>query len=255
MKISIVTPTYNSAKYVRETMDSIHAQNYHDLEHIVMDAVSRDNTLDIVKEYNGVTVISEKDKGQSDALNKGFKHVTGDILAWQNSDDLYCKDTFTTVEKYFREHPEVDMVYGNYQLIDSESNWICDVFPPHWNKWLFVHGRFCPVQPSVFWRKTVWDEAGPLSEHLHFCMDVDFYSRSVNKKFKIAKIDHILGIFRVHDTSKTQNKENQRKVYNEYKKVLADNFNYSLADSALFEFFTARAKVAGIVKQKILKKW
>src|SRR4051812_24806692 len=97
LKISIVTPTYNSALYIRETMESIHSQSYKNFEHIVMDGLSKDNTVAIVEEYPNAKVISEKDSGQSDALNKGFKLVTGDILAWQNADDLYCPNAFQTV--------------------------------------------------------------------------------------------------------------------------------------------------------------
>jgi glycosyltransferase involved in cell wall biosynthesis len=253
LKISIVTPTYNSAAYIRETMESIHNQSYKNIEHIVMDGLSKDNTVAIVNEFPA-RCVSEKDKGQSDALNKGFRQVTGDILAWQNADDLYCPGAFQTVVDFFESHPDVDIVYGYYQLIDQDSKWICDVFPIQWNEWLFVHGRFCPPQPTAFWRKRVYDAVGDLNVNLHYCMDVDFYSRVVNKGFKFHRLPVMMGQFRVHQDSKTQNVDNDEKVKREHQQVLAKNFSYSAFDSFLFNVFKFRSSITKNLKMKWLKK-
>ena|ERR1035437_10170287 len=254
MKISIVTPVHNGEKYIRETIESIANQSYKHFEHIVIDALSTDNTLEIVKEYEHIKYLSEKDNGQSDALNKGFKIAQGDILAWQNADDIYFPDAFETVINFFKENPDADIVYGYYQLIDSNSKWICDVYPIKWNQWMFAHGRFCPPQPTVFWRRNVFEAVGQLNEKLHYCMDVDFYSRTIHEGFKFERIPKMMGKFRVHNQSKTQNKNNKQKVYEEYKKVLATNFNFSIVDGFFFELFQYRAKVSTIIKQKWLKK-
>lgn len=254
MKISIVTPVYNCEKYIRETIESIANQSYKNFEHIVIDAASNDNTLGIIKEYNHIKYLSEKDNGQADAINKGFKLAQGDILAWQNADDSYFPDTFETVINFFKSNPDTDIVYGYYQLVAQDSKWICDVYPIEWNRWLFIHGRFCPLQPTVFWRRKVAETVGQLNEKLHYCMDVDFFSRVVNKGFTFQRIPKMIGKFRVHFESKTQNKDNDKKVYEEYKKVLATNFNFNIIDGFFFEFFQFRAKVSTIVKQKILKK-
>jgi glycosyltransferase involved in cell wall biosynthesis len=254
MKISIITPTYNSDKYIKETMDSIHDQSYRDFEHIVVDGLSNDRTLDIVKTYSQVFLISEKDKGQSDALNKGFSLAKGDILAWQNSDDLYFKDTFKSVVECFQANPDIDVVYGFYQLIGSKGEWICDVYPIKWNATLFSRGRFCPPQPTVFWRKSVWQKCGPLNEALHYCMDVDFYSRSINSNFKFRRVDKMLGKFRIHESSKTQNKNNQRDVKREYMNVLKKNFRFNLIDVVIFEFFQFRSKITKSIKLNFLKR-
>lgn len=253
MKISIITPTYNSEKYIRATLDSIHTQTYKNFEHIVIDGLSTDNTLEIVKEYDNVSVISEKDNGQSDAINKGLKLVTGEILAWQNGDDLYFPNTFQSVVDFFNENPEVDLVYGYYQMIDEEGDWICDVRPIEWNPWLFAHGRFCPVQPTVFWRKQVTEKIGLLDENLYFCMDVDFYSKTVVSGFNLKRIPKMLGQFRVHQESKTQNKNNRLQHYKEYKKVISSHFRYNTLDYIFFEFFQKRAYLASVVKQRLLK--
>jgi len=195
MKISIVTPTYNSENYVQQTLDSIHNQSYKNIEHIVVDGLSTDKTLDIVKSYPQIKWTSEKDNGQSHAINKGFRMATGDIFAWQNADDIYCENALETVVNFFTNNPDVDVVYGSYKLIDSEGNWICDVNPIEWNEWLFAHGRFVPLQPTVFWRKRVADEVGTLNEELHYCMDVDFFARAVKRGFRFAKIPAVIGAF------------------------------------------------------------
>lgn len=254
MLISIVTPVYNSGKYIRETIDSIANQSYRNFEHIVIDALSTDNTLEIIKEYKDIQYLSEKDNGQSDAINKGFNMAKGDILAWQNADDIYFPDTFETVVNFFKENPDVDIVYGYYQLIDSNSKWICDVYPIKWNQWLFAHGRFCPLQPTVFWRRRVFECIGQLNVDLHYCMDVDFFSRAIKNELKFERIPGMIGKFRVHDQSKTQSKSNKQKVYEEYKKVLRTNFHYNFIDVFFFEFFQYRAQLSSIVKQKWLKK-
>jgi len=254
MKISVVTPVYNGEKYIRETIESIKGQSYNNYEHIIIDALSTDNTINIIKEYPHVLYLSEKDHGQSDAINKGFRLAKGDILAWQNADDLYFPNTFDTIVEFFNNHSEVDIVYGYYQLIDQDRKWICDVYPIKWSGWLFSHGRFCPPQPTIFWRRRVYEKVGLLNDSLNYCMDVDFYSRAVKNNFVFERIPKMIGQFRIHVDSKTQNRDNEKKVFEEYKKVLADNFNYNLFDIFLYKMFQARAKVTKVVKQKWLKK-
>lgn len=253
MKISIVTPTYNSAAYLEETIHSILNQSYKNFEHIIIDGQSTDNTVDLIKKYSHIQWFSEKDNGQSNAINKGFRLATGDILAWQNSDDLYFPDTFETVVDFFQKNPDVDIVYGYYQLIEAGGEWICDVKPIDWNLWLFAHGRFVPVQPTVFWRRKVYELVGDLDESLHYCMDVDFYCRS-SKEFKFACIHKFLGKFRVHPQSKTQNVANIKKIRQEWKAILSHSFNYSFMDSLICDFFYYRSLLAKSLKTKFFKK-
>jgi glycosyltransferase involved in cell wall biosynthesis len=254
MKISIVTPCYNSGQHIETTIKSIWTQGYQNFEHIVMDGLSKDNTTDIVKGYPGIKLFSERDSGQSNALNRGFRKTTGDILAWQNADDVYMPGAFEAVANFFASNPETDVVYGDYQLIDNENNWISDVHPIQWNKWLFVHGRFVPLQPTVFWRRRVYEKVGELNEKLHYCMDVDFFSRMVNSGFRFRKMAATLGQFRVHQQSKTQNSDNDDIVWKEYQEVLSGNFNYNFFDFWAFYFFKNRAKLAKTVKNNWLKK-
>ena len=250
MKISIITPSYNSELFIRTTLVSIHNQSHLDYEHILIDGNSSDSTVAIAREFNSI-VVTEQDKGQSDAINKGLKMAVGDIIAWQNADDLYFKETLKVVSDYFSTHPEVDVVYGDYQLIDHDGKLICDVHPISWHTWMFAHGRFCPLQPTVFWRKRVTDKIGFLNENLHYCMDVDYFCRMIKNGFVFKRIPHMLGQFRVHNQSKTQNSLNDAKVFQEHRDVLANHFDYNLFDHIFFVLFYYRGRLGRLVKQKM----
>jgi glycosyltransferase involved in cell wall biosynthesis len=242
MKISIITPSYNSEKYIAETIESVKNQSYKNFEHIVIDGLSSDTTVKILHQYPHLHWISERDNGQTDAINKGFRLANGDILAWQNADDLYFPHTFERVIDYFKNNPQVDIVYGYYDLIDSESKFICKVKPIAWNYWLFKHGRFVPMQPTVFWRRKVYEEIGDLDTSLHYCMDVDFFAR-VSKKFKFSLIPEFLGKFRVHENSKTHNENNHNEVYDEYNQVMIKNFNLTVVDQIIMRLFKLRGEL------------
>lgn len=252
MRFSIITPSFNSARFIEATIASIESQDYPDVEHIVMDGGSTDGTADILRRHSRIQWVSEKDEGQSDALNKGFARCTGEILAWQNADDLYAPGAFRAVADFFRDNPFIDLVYGYYQNIAEDGSWICDVRPREWNLWQFAHGRFVPMQPTVFWRRRVHKTVGPLDRDLHYCMDVDFFARAA-KIFRFARIPKLLGQFRFHDASKTQNWFNKRKVRDEYRAVLARQFNYGPIDHILFTWFEARGRLASQVKQRWLR--
>lgn len=247
MKFSIITPTFNSAAYLESTLKNIQAQTYPHFEHIVVDGASTDHTVDLLRQNPQVRWISEKDRGQSEAINKGFRLAAGDILAWQNADDLYFPNTFEIVANYFQQNPTVDVVYGYYQLIDSAGERISDVYPIAWNLWLFAHGRFVPMQPTTFWRRRVYETIGELNENLHYCMDVDFFARAA-QQFTFARIPAMLGKFRIHPESKTYKSINQRQVYQEYKHVLSRHFHYNMLDRWLFDLFYYRSRLARRVK-------
>ena len=251
MKFSIVTPSYNSGAYIEETIQSVRQQSYKNFEHIVIDGCSTDNTTAILEQHDHLCWVSEPDRGQSDAINKGFRLADGDIFAWQNADDLYFPQTFETVAAFFQQHPSVDFVYGYYQLIDTDGEWICDVRPGEWNQWLFAHGRGSPLQPTVFWRRRISERVGEIDERLHYCMDIDFFARAC-KHFSFRRIPEMLGQFRVHPESKTQAGTNRQKIMKENREVLSRHFDYSRLDHALFTAFRYRARLARSVKERWL---
>jgi glycosyltransferase involved in cell wall biosynthesis len=256
MKFSIVMPVFNGAAFIEAALYSILLQDYPAIEIIVVDGQSTDGTVALVEklmlQYPSIRLISEKDQGQSDALNKGFRLATGDILAWHNADDLYCLDTFQTVSQAFAQKPAIDLVYGNYQLIKNDGEVICNVYPIQWNEWLFKHGRFCPVQPTVFWRRQLYERVGELNLDLYYCMDVDFYARAVVSGAKFYRIPALLGKFRVHQQSKTQDKSNETELFEEYHAVLSKNFNYQWYNTIMLNFFQLRAKLARKIKTEWL---
>lgn len=234
-------------------MDSIHSQTYRSFEHIVVDGLSADNSLDIVKEYP-VTLVSEKDKGQTDAINKGFKLAKGEILAWQNADDVYLPGAFETVATFFANNPEIDIVYGSYQIIGPASNWVCDVHAQPWNTWKYAHGRFVPMQTTVFWRRKVYEKHPVLNIGLHYCMDVDFFAKA-SKDFTYKSVDVFLGQFRIHEESKTHTPSNRAAIIKEMRAVLAQNYNYNALDHLFFSFFIMRSRLASVVKKRFLRKF
>lgn len=254
MKLSIVTPSYNSSLYIQRTLETIHNQGIDNIEHILVDGASTDQTVSIAQKFPLSKIISEKDNGQSDALNKGLSIVTGDIIAWQNADDEYTEGTLKKVLEYFEKNPGIDLVYGSYEMIDSAGNHVCTVTPPEFNLKSFANGRFCFVQPTVFWRRRVQDSVGHLSTALNFCMDVDFYCRVIQSGYKVGRISATLGRFRTHDDSKTQNPMNKFKHKMEYKAVLKSHFGDSHYNAVLFEFFYYRAQLASWINRKIVKR-
>lgn len=250
MRISIITPCYNSEKYIKETLKSIHDQNYNDVENILIDGKSTDNSVKIASEFS-IQVISEKDQGQSDAINKGFDRVTGQIIAWQNADDLYEPDALQFVADFFTKNKDVGLIYGGYKEIDHQGNLLCTVKTKKWDQTRFKNGRFCPVQPTVFWRKEVLDQVGKLDLRLNYCMDVDFYCRVIKGGFKIVGVNQILGQFRVHDESKTQNSKNRSAHKKEYLKTLAKHFSYNMYNRLFFEFYYLRSQIVSQIKRRV----
>ena len=169
MKISIVTPAYNAAKYIRRTMDSIHGQRGNfELEHIVCDGLSTDETLEILKEYPAAKVISRKDGGPFNAINYGMERCTGDIGAWLNADDVYVPGALEKVAETFRRHPECQWLYGNCPIIDSEDREIRKPITAYKELIGYFYSRnvlLCENfinQPATFWRMDLWRKIGGL---------------------------------------------------------------------------------------------
>lgn len=253
MRISIISPSFNSGQFIRETLDSIHNQTYTNFEHIIIDSCSTDNTSEIIKDFGNVTFVSERDTGQTEALNKGFNLSRGEILAWQNADDLYLPGTFKKVVQFFQENANVDIVYGYYKLIDENGKWICDVKPVEWDVWKFKHFRFVPMQPTVFWRRRVYETIGDLNESLNYTMDLDMFAKAVNAGFNFKLLPEFLGEFRVHRNSKTQNKNNRVDIKRETLQVLRVNFDYNILNTLIFYFFYHRSELASVLKRRFFK--
>ena len=203
LKISVITVSYNQGRYIEENILSVVNQNYDNFEHIIIDACSKDNTLDILKKYDHLKWTSEPDKGQSDGLNKGFRKATGDLIVWLNSDDVMCDGAFEVLNKFFSENPDKSVVTGNQVIIngDSEIDHIIKAEPFKYER--LLNTRYCSVmQNSTVFRKAVLDKVGLLDETLHYTMDLDLFIR-IAKEYTSYTIDADIAKFRVWEDSKT----------------------------------------------------
>ena len=155
-KISIVTPSYNQVKFLERTILSILNQNYPNLEYIIIDGGSTDGSVEIIKKYEKYLAcwVSEKDKGQSDAINKGFKKASGDIIAWQNSDDIYLPGVFEKVALLFSKRKDMDVVFGNIYLIDENDNILRDIRYVPFSLKSFLYEGCNITNQATFWRRS-----------------------------------------------------------------------------------------------------
>jgi len=203
--VSIVTPSYNKGRFIEETILSVKNQTYPHIEHIVIDGGSTDGTLDILRKYSNNPIwISEPDRGQSDAVNKGWKMAKGEILAYLNADDTYMPWAVETAVKYLVEHPDVDMIYGKCNLI-NEDGMVTGQYPylsAESDLAKLICSPFIIPQPTVFFKRQVLDTTGYLDTDLHMAMDYDLWIR-IGLKCKIEYIPEVLANFRVCPGTKT----------------------------------------------------
>jgi glycosyltransferase involved in cell wall biosynthesis len=207
--VSIVTPSFNQGKYIRNCIDSIRNQTYRPIEHIIIDNCSTDETGKILKEYKRnsndieVKIIVEPDKGQSDAINKGFKMANGEIVGWLNSDDLYLHDTFRTVAETFMKKHEVDAISGDYIIIDENSNIILKRKEIGFDFEILLYCFDYIAQPTVFFRRHIFGKVGYLDESLHYGMDWEFWLRLGAHGTKFLHIPVFLAALRWQPSAKT----------------------------------------------------
>lgn len=210
IKISIITPSYNQGQYLEETICSVINQHYPNLEYIIIDGGSTDQSVEIIKKYENQIYywISEKDRGQSHAINKGFAQATGEIVCWLNSDDLLAPGTLDLVAQTF-EQTKCKWLTANCNIIDSQSNILGSYqyeIPKNTYEWLnhFVRGLSYPIlQPSTFWRKELFQKVGFLNETFHYAFDHEFFFRLFLEIGKPATLNINLSSFRLHNESKT----------------------------------------------------
>ncbi len=202
LKVSIVTPCFNSAQTIEATIQSVLGQAYSEIEYIVMDGGSIDGTVEIARRYETrLRLISEPDRGQSDAINKGWKMATGDIVAYLNADDRYFPDTIQNAVDYFNSHAEAMWLYGSARSVDSSGQrFPYRNFPREWNYERLLQVGCYITQPSVFLRHQVIEEFGPIDESLHYTMDYEYWLR-IGRKYPGHFVPSVLGeVVRSADT-------------------------------------------------------
>lgn len=176
--ISVVTPSFNQARFLERTIRSVIEQGYPKLEYIVMDGGSNDGSQEIIKRYAASLAYwtSGPDGGQTAAINSGWRRAGGEIVAWLNSDDFYLPGTLLEIGRAFATDPTASMIYGLTQRVDGDGNPMGTVGSEfRWRTLLYSH-QVIP-QPSAFFRRSAVDAVGPLDESLHYSMDYDFFLR------------------------------------------------------------------------------
>ncbi len=208
-RISIITPSYNQGHFIERTIRSVLDQNYPDLEYIVVDGASTDETLEILKKYEDrLRWVSEPDKGQSDAINKGIRICTGDIIAYLNSDDLYEAGTLKKVADFFVDHPQTMWVTGRCRIIDEHERVFRSFIAKYKNfllerynyNILLITNFIC--QPATFLRRELIEEIGPFDINEHRVMDYEYWLRA-GRRHRPGIINEDLASFRVYRESKT----------------------------------------------------
>ena len=209
--LSIVIPAYQQGNYIERTLQSIISQNYPQLQLIVVDGGSTDQTGEIIEHYRQYIsiYISEKDGGQSDAIRKGFQLATGDIITWINSDDTYNQHALLTIGKFFAANPLVRFAYGNRDIINENDQVIGRRRQPDFDSRIMRYCHIIVPQVSAFWQRSLYHEAGGVDVDLKFCMDYDLFVKMALISAP-AHLPIVLGNFRIHSDSKTSNLENVR---------------------------------------------
>lgn len=202
-KISIVTPSYNQAKFLEETIQSVIDQRYPNLEYIIIDGGSSDGSQYIIRKYESYLTYweSQRDSGQSCAINKGFRKATGEIISYLNSDDRYCSNALLSVAKYFLEHPECMWLCGNI-LFTNERGKIFARKKPIYTPFILRFGSSSIYQPNVFVRRRILSEVGFLREDFHAIMDREWFCR-ISEVYRPHIIDVDIALFRWHSASKS----------------------------------------------------
>lgn len=203
--VTIVTPSYNQAGFLSRTIESVLSQDYPNIEYIVMDGCSTDNSPDVIRRYEDRIAYweSEKDKGQTDAINKGFARAHGEILAWLNSDDVLYPGAVSGAVEWLTKHPETGLVYGDCDFIDAKDNVIGRFNAKQTDLKKLQRGYVHIPQQASFWRADLWKQVGPLDDSIFFAMDYDLWLRLA----AVSGVQYLPGklwaAFRLHEDAKT----------------------------------------------------
>lgn len=224
-KISIITPSYNQGSYLEETILSVINQGYPNLEYIIIDGGSTDNSVEIIKKYEKHLAywVSEPDEGQTQAINKGFRKATGDLVAWMNSDDLYADEALNKVSKVYHKYPNSDVYSADKIHIDKNGNELYLQRYAPYRLDTFANDKMAMCNQACFWKRSVFDKIGYLDEEIQFAMDYEYFIRMGVNKLKFKHVPQIWGKQRYYEGTKTSEekwlrilKENRSEINKKY---------------------------------------
>ena len=203
--IALVTPSYQQGRYLESAIRSILEQDYPKLEYAVVDGGSDDESPEIIERYrSGLTfAVSERDEGHVDAIDKGFARISGEIMAYVNSDDLLEPGALKFVGEFFKHHPDIDAIFGHRLIIDEEGKEVGRWVSPRYNLRLLQIVDYVP-QETLFWRRSIYEKVGGLDRKWYFAMDWDLVLRFAAAGAKITRVPYFLGRFRVHSAQKSE---------------------------------------------------
>ena len=202
--VSIITPSYNQGEFLEKTINSVLSQDYPNIEYIIVDGGSKDESLEIIHKYNHQLAwwVSEPDRGQTEAINKGFSHAKGEILAWINSDDTYHPEAVSEAVEFLTNDPKIGMVYGDAQLIDGVGK-VIGKFPARQTDYRRLRQGYVHIpQQSSFFRADLWKQVGPLDPSFYFAMDYDLWVR-LARVAPIKYVPRTWANFRLHGSGKS----------------------------------------------------
>jgi len=256
LKVSIVTPSYNQGQFIEETILSVLNQTYKNIEYIIIDGGSTDNTMEIVNSYSDRIdiVISEKDKGQSDAINKGFKRATGELVGWINSDDILYPECIEKIVELYNLHPNGSIYYAStLDYIDHEGKLLYKSTREISNRNYLLNKNYSVTQQGSFYSRYLVQQIGYLDESIYYCMDLDLWLRLLNENNKIYSYKtHALAAFRMWEDTKTT-QAGSRFLQNT--KQILDRHGAKKFSLAKFHLFYMACRIeAGKIKRRITKK-
>jgi GT2 family glycosyltransferase len=240
-RITIVTPSLNQGRFIRQCIESVLSQDYENLEYFIIDGQSTDNTLDVVKEYENSLAfwISEPDAGQSDAINKGFKRASGDLVAWLNADDFYLPDALRTVAQTYSQCPEAPFYFGDGLRVDEAGNFKENFFPEGrvlFDREALLFGLNYILQPSTFINRLSLEHAGYLDPELHYGMDSELWMR-LSARGEPCPIPIALAASREYASTKTASGMFER--IEELRKISRRHSGAEMTPGVLCYFFEA----------------
>jgi len=203
--VSIVTPVLNGARFLPNLLESIRAQDYPHIEHVVVDGGSTDGTLDLLRDTPGLVVVSGRDRGMYEAINRGFSVASGDLVGYQNADDRYADPAAVrSVVEHFEAHPEADVVYGDFRYVDAEGRRTGEARGPDFRKDQLFRHNFVPPHSTFVKRRVVTEDGLWLDPELRFTGDWDWFVRLAQAGKRFSHLPRVVSEFRRHPSSITQ---------------------------------------------------